>query len=132
MLNYVGWHSYKVLAFDYAQTHLLYRIPIRRVIIKMLTALRGGAQYKTCDKMAVRALGGGYTSTAVKDGYVTPEVPDANRYYLTGWVLVTRLPISSILMFRLSTSTFSRVPMLISNLTYRARSKAMFTSRVFH
>jgi long-chain fatty acid transport protein len=45
-------------------------------------SIRGGAQYKTCDKIAVRA-GGGYTSTAVNDGYVTPEVPDANRYYLT-------------------------------------------------
>ena len=80
--NYVGWHSYKELAFDYASNTPTLQDTHSPRNYKDAYSIRGGAQYKTCDKMAVR-LGGGYTTTAVKDGYVTPEVPDANRYYLT-------------------------------------------------
>ena len=41
-------------------------------------AFRLGGQYKVSDKLMVRA-GTGYDFTAVKDGYVGPETPDANR-----------------------------------------------------
>jgi long-chain fatty acid transport protein len=81
-VNYVGWHSYKELAFDYASNTPTLQDTHSPRNYKDAYSVRGGAQYKTCDKIAVRA-GGGYTSTAVNDGYVTPEVPDANRYYLT-------------------------------------------------
>jgi long-chain fatty acid transport protein len=81
-VNYVGWHSYKELAFDYASNTPALQDTHSPRNYKDAYSVRGGAQYKTCDKIAVRA-GGGYTSTAVNDGFVTPEVPDANRYYLT-------------------------------------------------
>ena len=43
---------------------------------------RLGGQYQVNDKLAVRA-GGVYDMSAVKDGYVGPETPDADRYQLT-------------------------------------------------
>lgn len=43
---------------------------------------RVGGQYKVSDQLAVRA-GAVYDMTAVKDGYVGPETPDADRYQLT-------------------------------------------------
>ena len=45
-------------------------------------AFRLGGQYKVSDKLAVRA-GASYDFTAVKDGYVGPETPDADRVILT-------------------------------------------------
>ena len=41
-------------------------------------AFRLGGQYKVDDKLTVR-LGSSYDFTAVKDGYVGPETPDADR-----------------------------------------------------
>ena len=51
------------------------------VITRMPINIRGGAEYKATDKLALR-FGGGYATTAVEDGYVTPEAPDANRAYV--------------------------------------------------
>ena len=45
-------------------------------------AFRLGGQYKVNDKLTVRA-GTSYDFTAVKDGYVGPETPDADRVILT-------------------------------------------------
>ena len=45
-------------------------------------AFRVGGQYKVDDKLSVRA-GASYDFTAVKDGYVGPETPDADRVILT-------------------------------------------------
>ncbi|MBU6119748.1 OmpP1/FadL family transporter [Hymenobacter siberiensis] len=45
-------------------------------------AFRLGGQYKVDDKLTVRA-GASYDFTAVKDGYVGPETPDADRVILT-------------------------------------------------
>ena len=45
-------------------------------------AFRVGGQYKVSDKLTVRA-GASYDMAAVKDGYITPETPDADRIILT-------------------------------------------------
>jgi len=45
-------------------------------------AFRVGGQYKVNDKLTVRA-GTAYDFTAVKDGYVGPETPDADRIQAT-------------------------------------------------
>ena len=45
-------------------------------------AFRLGGQYKVSDKLTVRA-GTSYDFTAVKDGFVGPETPDADRIILT-------------------------------------------------
>ncbi|AWM33856.1 OmpP1/FadL family transporter [Hymenobacter nivis] len=45
-------------------------------------AFRVGGQYKATDQLILR-LGSAYDFAAVKDGYVTPETPDADRYIAT-------------------------------------------------
>ena len=45
-------------------------------------AFRVGGQYKATDQLILR-LGTAYDFSAVKDGYVTPETPDADRYIAT-------------------------------------------------
>lgn len=81
--NFVGWSSFKALAFDYASNTPSLADTYSPRNYKNAFAFRAGTEYKYTDKLALR-VGGGYASTPVKDGYVTPEVPDANRYYLTG------------------------------------------------
>jgi long-chain fatty acid transport protein len=45
-------------------------------------AIRVGTQYMLTDKLALR-LGAAFQKTPIKDGYVTPEIPDADRINLT-------------------------------------------------
>ena len=82
-VNYIHWNVYKVLAFDYALNTPALQDTYSPRNYKDAVSLRGGAQYLAGDKLFLRA-GGGYATTAVMDGYVTPEAPDANRYYFTG------------------------------------------------
>ncbi|MDB4923007.1 OmpP1/FadL family transporter [Mucilaginibacter sp.] len=81
-VNYVNWSVYKSLDFDYASNTAALQDTHSARNYKNAFALRAGGQYKLNGKFDVRA-GGGYASTAVRDGYVTPEVPDANRVFLT-------------------------------------------------
>ena len=81
-VNYVHWNVYKALAFDYASNTATLQDTYSPRNYKDAFSFRGGAQYKATDKVALR-FGGGYATTAVKDGYVTPEAPDANRIYFT-------------------------------------------------
>jgi long-chain fatty acid transport protein len=80
--NYVQWDAYKALAFDYAKNTAALQDTYSPRNYKNAVSLRVGAQYKATDKFTFRA-GGGYASTPVRDGYVTPEVPDANRGFYT-------------------------------------------------
>ncbi|MBS7566269.1 outer membrane protein transport protein [Mucilaginibacter sp. Bleaf8] len=91
--NLVAWHVYKSLDFDYAQNTPTLQDTHSPRLYRDGFSLRGGAEYKPVTKWAIRG-GGGYSSTAAQDGYVTPEVPDANRYYLTaglGYKVANRL-----------------------------------------
>lgn len=81
--NLIHWSVYKVLAFDYAKNTPALQDTYSPRNYQDAVSLRAGAQYLASSKLALR-FGGGYASTAVLDGYVTPEAPDANRYYLTG------------------------------------------------
>ena len=82
-VNYVHWSVYKALAFDYSRNTSALQDTYSPRNYKDAVSLRAGAQYQAASKLALR-IGGGYAGTAVRDGYVTPEAPDANRYYLTG------------------------------------------------
>jgi len=84
-VNYVGWNVYKVLEFDYSKTTPDLQNSISPRDYKNAVTLRAGAQYKATKSLAIR-FGGGYATTAVQDGYVTPEAPDANRVYFTGGI----------------------------------------------
>lgn len=81
-VNLVGWNVFKALSFDYKQNTPALQDTYSPRNYKNAVSLRGGAEYKATDKLALRA-GGGYASAAAPDGYVTPEVPDADRVYLT-------------------------------------------------
>jgi long-chain fatty acid transport protein len=81
-VNLVNWDSYKTLSFDYKSNSAALQDTHSARNYQQAVSLRGGAQYKATDKLALR-FGGGYASTAVADGYVTPEAPDANRVYGT-------------------------------------------------
>jgi long-chain fatty acid transport protein len=81
--NLVGWSRYQSLDFAYTGGVLgggTSSSSIRHY--QDAVALRLGGQYKVSDKLAVRA-GGFYDFACVRDGYVTPETPDANRVGLT-------------------------------------------------
>jgi long-chain fatty acid transport protein len=82
-VNFVNWSVYKQLVFDYANNTPALQDTYSQRNYKNAVSLRAGTQYKATNKIDLRA-GGGYASTAVRDGYVTPEAPDANRVFFTG------------------------------------------------
>jgi long-chain fatty acid transport protein len=82
-MNLVGWNAFKALSFDYKNNTPLLQDTHSPRDYQDAVSLRAGAQYKASNKLALR-FGGGYVSAAAPDGYVTPEVPDANRTYVTG------------------------------------------------
>lgn len=77
-INYVGWASYDSLIIDYKNnTSALSdtRAPRR---YKNTVAFRAGANYKVSDKVSLM-IGGAWDPTPVRDGFVSPDLPDANR-----------------------------------------------------
>jgi long-chain fatty acid transport protein len=82
-VNFVGWKAYKQLEFDYKDTTSTLQNTISERNYQNSFAFRLGGQYNITDKLAAR-LGLSYVLTPIKDGYVTPEVPDATRLNYTG------------------------------------------------
>jgi long-chain fatty acid transport protein len=83
--NIVGWSVFKTLAFNYKTTTPALTGADFPQNYQDAASLRLGAQYKPTDKLALR-IGGGYATGAVPAGYVSPQVPDANRVYFTGGI----------------------------------------------
>ena len=83
--NFIGWGSYKTLAFDYDQNTSSLKDTESPRNYKNTYALRLGGQYTLSDKFLLRA-GMNFEKTPIKDGYVTPEVPDADRLNFTGGI----------------------------------------------
>ena len=91
--EWVNWSVYKSLDFTYGQTTATLQNTHSPRNYQDAFDFRGGAEYKASPVVALR-FGGGYATTAVKDGYVTPEAPDANRVYGTlglGYKVAKRL-----------------------------------------
>lgn len=115
-VNLVNWSVYKDLSFDYKTNSPQLQDTDQPRNYKNAVAIRGGAQYKYKDNWAFR-FGGGYAGTAVNDGYVTPEAPDANRVYGTlgaGYTMSKHLDIDvsfeyEHLMQRTQTNTYSNL-----------------------
>lgn len=80
--NWIMWSVYKTLEFDYGTTTPALQNTVSARNYQDAYDFRAGAQYQADAKTFIR-FGGGYATTAVKDGYVTPEAPDANRVYGT-------------------------------------------------
>lgn len=83
--NLVGWSKYKSLDFNYTGGGLggpavTSSSSVRNY--RNALALRLGGQYKITSGLTVRA-GGFYDFACVRDGYMTPETPDADRVGLT-------------------------------------------------
>jgi long-chain fatty acid transport protein len=81
-VNAIGWHSYDTLRIDFTtNTDKLADVHDARCY-KDAFIVRIGAQYKLNENIDVRA-GMYYDVSPVKDGYVTPEGPDADRLGIT-------------------------------------------------
>jgi long-chain fatty acid transport protein len=84
-VNYIGWGSYKSLSFDYAQNTSSLKDSESPRNYKNTYAIRLGGQYTLSEKIMLRA-GMNYEKSPIKNGYVTPEVPDADRLNFTGGI----------------------------------------------
>ena len=83
--NLTGWEAYDSLAFNYGQpVNGSTRTSAPR-LYKNTLAARLGAHYQATNKFAIM-LGGAYDPSPVRDGYVSPDLPDANRLVLTGGI----------------------------------------------
>ena len=81
-VNYIGWSLYKSLEFDFGQTTPNLPNSISSRNYKDAFDLRLGTNYAFSDQFSLRA-GLAYGATSIRDGYVTPETPDANRIGLS-------------------------------------------------
>jgi len=83
-VNWVHWNKYKELAFEYNNNQRVENTKSPRNYHDAAT-FRLGIENQTSAKVALRA-GIGYALTPVSKGYVTPEVPDANRLLLSAGI----------------------------------------------
>lgn len=80
-VNYIFWSEYESLDFEFSRNPQTLNSSSLRNYDDAI-AIRLGAQYALIeDKLDVRA-GGYYSLTPIKDGFVTPESPDADRVSL--------------------------------------------------
>lgn len=84
-INYIGWKAYDTLSFDYEKNTPVVQDTKSPRDYKNTFAFRAGGQYKINEKLDAR-LGIAYQLTPIKNGYVTPEVPDANRFVYSAGV----------------------------------------------
>lgn len=81
-VNFVGWKSYDSLVIDFVDnTEKLADVHSPKMYHNALI-YRLGAQFKLNDKWTTR-LGAYFDSSPVKNGYVAPESPDANKIGIT-------------------------------------------------
>jgi long-chain fatty acid transport protein len=100
-VNYVGWHAYDTLAFDYENNTASLEDTKSARNYKDIVAFRFGGQYTVKEKIKCRA-GIAYGISPVQNGYVTPETPDANRFNYTiglGYSLGDHLELDASLLF---------------------------------
>lgn len=83
-VNWVHWNKYKELAFVYDNNDRVENTRSPRNYHDAAT-FRLGVENQTTANIALRA-GIGYALTPVGKGYVTPEVPDANRLLLSAGI----------------------------------------------
>ena len=76
--NMIGWKSFDTLAFDFEKNTNELRDTKSAKHYKNTFSYRLGAQYALTGKLDARA-GIKYLATPVRDGYVSPDVPDASH-----------------------------------------------------
>lgn len=75
----IGWNTFDTLSFDYEKNTSELSDTKSARNYENTYAYRLGAQYHVSDKFDAR-LGIKYLISPVKDGYVTPDVPDATHF----------------------------------------------------
>lgn len=81
--NWVGWKPYDTLFFDYENNTPTLEDTKAPRNYKNTLALRLGANYKATRKLSV--MGGvAYDPSPVTNGFVSPDLPDADRWLVTG------------------------------------------------
>ncbi len=76
--NFVGWSSYDSLIFDYENNTAALQDTRSPRHYKNTVSIRAGANYKFSDKVS-GMLGAAWDPTPVKNGFVSPELPDNNH-----------------------------------------------------
>ncbi len=81
-LNFTGWSAYDSLIFTFPDHSSLNSSSARKY--KDVFAIRAGGQYIATEKITLRG-GIAFDQSPVQDGYVNPDLPDANKLvYSTG------------------------------------------------
>lgn len=80
--SFVNWKVYKELVFDYSENTALLEDTHFQRNYSNGGSIRLGVQHDATNKLTLRA-GTAYLFTPVKDGYVTPDAPDANAIILS-------------------------------------------------
>jgi long-chain fatty acid transport protein len=81
-INYIGWSAYDSLKFDFSQQTAELKNQHAPRQYQNTVAFRLGGSYDVNSKFTV--MGGiAYDPTPVRNGYVSPELPDADRLVLT-------------------------------------------------
>jgi len=94
--NYTIWTSFDSLRFDFDQhTSTLKDIHAPRHYHNTFTA-RIGANLKVSKVVSLMA-GGAYDPSPVPNGFVSPDLPDANRIIVTGGIAIKPIPRFTIL-----------------------------------
>ena len=89
--NYTIWNSFDSLRFNFDQhTSSLKNMHAPRHYHSIFTP-RVGAHFKVSKVVALMA-GGAYDPSPVPNGYVSPDLPDANRIIVTGGITIKPIP----------------------------------------
>ena len=106
-VNYTGWNSFDSLRFNFDQhTSVLQNMHAPRHYHNTFTP-RIGATYKI-NKIVALMAGAAYDPTPVPNGFVSPDLPDADRVVVSCGISVKPLPRFTILAAFESTTTVKR------------------------
>ena len=105
--NYTGWNSFDSLRFNFDKhTSSLQDIHAPRHYHNTFSP-RAGVNYKVSKVVSLMA-GGAYDPTPVPNGFVSPDLPDANRIIVSCGISIKPIPRFTILAAFESTSTVKR------------------------
>jgi len=130
--NFIGWKCLDTLAFTYKTTTATLQDTKLPRDYQNTFAFRLGAQYKLNDQFTVRA-GAALSLTPIKDGYVTPEVPDANKVNLAcglGYRPMKNLILDASYTFENLTRTDNNIALQLNG-TYKTYISAIGLSVIY-
>lgn len=98
-VNYTGWEVYDSLVYEFPDQSALNTTAVRNY--KNSLAVRLGAQYQYTERLKLRA-GLAFDQSPVQNGYMSPELPDADRIIVSGgftWLWKKGWSIEATLLF---------------------------------